>query len=100
MDVGGGRSAYFNNVFLSEKSSSGQEQKNLFFQDFYGSSATVLLRKITGKKSNQGCQMVCFQTKNPNSGKFWNVLQWKMLVYFMETWSILRSFAIFYGHLV
>jgi hypothetical protein len=21
----------------------------------------------------QGCQMVCFQTKNPNLGKFWRV---------------------------
>jgi hypothetical protein len=38
--------------------------------------------------------MVCFQTKNPNLGKFWRVLQWKMLVYFMDTWSILRSFVI------
>jgi hypothetical protein len=44
--------------------------------------------------------MVCFQTKNPNLGNFWRVLQWKMLVYFMDTWSILRSFVIFYGHLV
>jgi hypothetical protein len=44
--------------------------------------------------SEQGCQMVCFQTKNPNFGKFWMVLQWKMLVYFMDTWSIVRSFVI------
>jgi hypothetical protein len=22
----------------------------------------------------QGCQMVCFQTKNPNLGKFWRAL--------------------------
>jgi hypothetical protein len=44
--------------------------------------------------------MVCFQTKNPNLGKFWRVLQWKMMVYFMDTWTVLRSFGIFYGHLV
>jgi hypothetical protein len=44
--------------------------------------------------------MVCFQTKNPNLGKFWMVMQWKMMVYFMDTWSILQSFVIFYGHLV
>jgi hypothetical protein len=44
--------------------------------------------------------MVCFQTKNPNLGKLWRVLRWKMLVYFMDTWSILQSFVIFYGHLV
>jgi hypothetical protein len=34
--------------------------------------------------------MVCFQTKNPNLGKFWGSLEWKMLVYFMvilEYWS-------------
>jgi hypothetical protein len=44
--------------------------------------------------------MVCFQTKNPNLGKFWRILQWEMLVYSMDTWSISRSFVIFYGHLV
>jgi hypothetical protein len=48
----------------------------------------------------QGCQMVCFQTKIPNLGKFWKVLQWKRLVYFMDIWSILLSFSIFYEHLV
>jgi hypothetical protein len=57
----------------------------------------------------QGCQMVCFQTKNPSLGKFWRVLQWKMLVYFMTIglfygnwkyfipiWYILWSFGIFF----
>jgi hypothetical protein len=29
----------------------------------------------------------------PKMGKFWRVLQWKMMVYFMDTWSILRSFC-------
>jgi hypothetical protein len=38
--------------------------------------------------------MVCFQTKNPNLGNFWRILQWKMTVYFIDTWSILRSFVI------
>jgi hypothetical protein len=46
--------------------------------------------------TRQGCQMVCFQTKNPNLGTFLRVLQWKMMVYFKDTWSILRSFVIFY----
>jgi hypothetical protein len=41
-----------------------------------------------------------FQTKNPNLGKFWRVLQWKMVVYFIDTWSISWPFVIFYGHLV
>jgi hypothetical protein len=39
---------------------------------------------------HQGCQMVCFQTKNINLGKFWWVLQWKILVHFKTIWSILR----------
>jgi hypothetical protein len=43
--------------------------------------------------SEHGCQMVYFQTKNPNLGKFWRVLQQKMLTIWMAIWSI-------YGHLV
>jgi hypothetical protein len=27
---------------------------------------------------NQGCQMVSFQTKNPDLGKFWRGPNWKM----------------------
>jgi hypothetical protein len=49
----------------------------------------------------QGCQTVCFQTKNRNLGKFWEDLQWIILVYFMTIWSILRPLEMqFYGHLV
>jgi hypothetical protein len=44
--------------------------------------------------------MVCFQTKNPNLGKFWSPLGWKMLIYFMAIWNILMRFGKFYGHLV
>jgi hypothetical protein len=33
-------------------------------------------------RSIQGCQMVYFQTKNPNLGTFWRALKWKMLSYF------------------
>jgi hypothetical protein len=51
-------------------------------------------------RRNQGCQRVCFQTKFRFLGKFWRVLHWKMLVYFMDAWSILWSFVTFYGHLV
>jgi hypothetical protein len=56
---------------------------------------------------NQCCQMVYFQTKNLNEGKFWKVLQWKVLVfkghfvYFMANSTyILRPFGTFCGHLV
>jgi hypothetical protein len=37
--------------------------------------------------------MVCFQTKYPNLGKIWRALEWKMLVYFMLIWNILRLFG-------
>jgi hypothetical protein len=46
----------------------------------------------------QGCQMVYFQTKNPNLRNFWMVLQWSMLAYFMAIWYILQLFGIFYSH--
>jgi hypothetical protein len=44
--------------------------------------------------------MVCFQTKNPNLGKFCRALYWKMLTYFMAIWNILWRFGIFYDHFV
>jgi hypothetical protein len=48
----------------------------------------------------QGCQMVSFQTKNPNLCKFLRVLDWKVLMYLMAIWNILLAFGIFYDHLV
>jgi hypothetical protein len=44
--------------------------------------------------------MVHFQTKNPNLGKFWKVLQWKMFGIFRAILSISRPTGVFYGHLV
>jgi signal transduction histidine kinase len=44
--------------------------------------------------------MVYFQTKNPNWGKFWRALYWKMLIYIIAIWNILRILGIFYDHLV
>jgi hypothetical protein len=41
----------------------------------------------------QDCQMVYFQTKIPILGKFWMVLKWKVLVYFMALWSVLRTWV-------
>jgi hypothetical protein len=56
----------------------------------------------------QGCQMIHFQTKSPNLGKFWSVLQLNMsvnfkankyilcyLVHFMAIWYILWLFWYF-----
>jgi hypothetical protein len=47
---------------------------------------------------NEGCQMVNFVTKNPNLGKFWKALDWKMFIYFKVIWNILRTFGIFYDY--
>jgi hypothetical protein len=44
--------------------------------------------------------MVYFQIKNSDLGKFWRVLQRKILVYFMAIWSILRPVGKFCAHLV
>jgi hypothetical protein len=41
-----------------------------------------------------------FKVKNPNLSNFWRFWQWKMLVYFMPMWSLLRPFGLFCGHLV
>jgi hypothetical protein len=53
-----------------------------------------------GAMVNRGCQMVYFQTKNPNLGKFWRALEWKMLVYSIVIWYTLQQYGILYGHLV
>jgi hypothetical protein len=45
---------------------------------------------ISENMSKQACQAAYFQT---NLGKFWRVMQWTMLVYFLP-------FSLFYGHLV
>jgi hypothetical protein len=50
--------------------------------------------------STQSCQMVLFQTINPNLGKFWMELKWKILVYFLDIWSIFQPFGICHSHLV
>jgi hypothetical protein len=48
----------------------------------------------------QGSQMVCFQTKSPDLGKFCRALDCKLLIYFMAIWNMLWTFGIFYDHLV
>jgi hypothetical protein len=55
---------------------------------------STLLKKVY----EQGCQMAYLQTKNPKLGKFWRVLQWKMLRPFGK--HTLRPFGIFCGHIV
>jgi hypothetical protein len=38
--------------------------------------------------------------KNPNLGKFWTALEWKMLIHPAVIWNILLPFGLFYGNLV
>jgi hypothetical protein len=76
---------------------------NIFFTFKLSTSGKVVLERdrfaTYCAKSNLELTRVArwfvFKTKDPNLGKFWRVLQRKMLVYFMETWSILRCSAIF-----
>jgi hypothetical protein len=42
----------------------------------------------------RGCQMVCFQTKNPNLGKFWRC-NWRCGYILRTLETILWSFVIF-----
>jgi hypothetical protein len=32
-------------------------------------------------------------------GQSWRVMQWKMLEYFIDIWTVLRLFGLVYGHL-
>jgi hypothetical protein len=54
---------------------------------------------LSGLSVEQGCQMVYFQTKNCNLGKFrkgYNGIYW----YILWTFGLFKVFEIFYGHLV
>jgi hypothetical protein len=42
--------------------------------------------------ARQGCQMVCFQTKNPSFGKIWNGKCCDHLEYFTAIWYNLLPF--------
>jgi hypothetical protein len=51
---------------------------------------------LGGRLSSRVARWFVFKPKNPNFVEFWLALHWKMVVYVMGTWSILRSFDIFY----
>jgi hypothetical protein len=63
------------------------------------SSSTKSSPNLT-QDQRQGCQMVYFQNKNPNLGKFWRALEWKRLLYYLAVWNILQPFRTYFGHLV
>jgi hypothetical protein len=64
----------------------------------------IFFTNSSGHTALQGCQMVCLQTKNPNLGKFWRFMQWKILFYghlahFTDFCYILWTFGIVRGNL-
>jgi hypothetical protein len=54
--------------------------KNSFLTNL---KSRLLCAIAQSRSPSQGYQMVCFQTQNPKLGKFWRILLWKILVYFM-----------------
>jgi hypothetical protein len=79
------------------------QQENHFFKVFIVESLLHTYLQIW----QQGCQMVCFQTKNPSLEKFLEDLAmenlglfYDRLVYFTAIGNILWPFGIFCGHLV
>jgi hypothetical protein len=77
--------------------------QNFFGNDELQKSTITQEEEATHKNLNcceTGCQMVYFQTKNPNLGKFWRALEWKMLLYFMIIWNFNLPFGIIHGRLV
>jgi hypothetical protein len=85
-------------VLLTPKMNACSSKIHLHFSHF------SRVAKGGGCGGHQGCQMVCFQTKYPNLGKFWKVLLRKIfydhLVYFTAIGNILWQFGIFCGNLV
>jgi hypothetical protein len=51
-------------------------------------NGSLILCGILNRSCRQGCQMVYFQTKSPNLGKFLRALDWKMLKYLVATRNI------------
>jgi hypothetical protein len=65
------------------RNSSGRPEAEKSFFNFASLPDFLALRR------RQDCQMVSFQTKNPNLGIFWRILELKMLLYILVIWNIL-----------
>jgi hypothetical protein len=76
-----------------QKNSDNYEQKACAIKSYF-----KILQKMISTETSicglQGCQIAYFQTKNPDLGKFWRVLQSKMLVFYTVVWFILQLFSI------
>jgi hypothetical protein len=49
--------------------------RSAMFSKFCGWFSWLLSNGNLVRSWQQGCQMVCFQTKNPNLGKIWRALE-------------------------
>jgi hypothetical protein len=87
-------------VFFKGKHDFMSNTRNLYIQTQYNLYKSNVQETSFGQQVVRYCQMVCFQTKNPNLGNFWSALDWKMLKYFMAIWNILMRFGKGYVHLV
>jgi hypothetical protein len=70
-------------AFKVEKSSSNIRATFVIFQNLtkvnnrrIGENSPNLVTLVKHNWRNQGCQMVCFQTKDPSLGKFWRAYEW------------------------
>jgi hypothetical protein len=98
---------FFENNYVSQFNQ-GEEQTRLSSSQETGSMNNGIMNLdnsfvVAKTKSvcQQGCQMVCFQTNNPNlRKKTFRASDWKMLIYFMAILNILYIFGIFCYHLV
>jgi hypothetical protein len=77
--------SFFQAQFFSIRRQNGFARRWKFFIE--NQSLLASAAKQTSSSQDQGCQMVCFWTKNPNLGKFWTALEWKMMVHFMTIWN-------------
>jgi hypothetical protein len=82
------------------KATKGHNYEPHFEQITHVLSVNIVRNGFMKSAPVQGCQMVCFQTKNPNLGKFWRTLDWKMLIYFMDNRNILWPLGTFSVDLV
>jgi hypothetical protein len=71
-------------------------QNHLFSETAVDNDEDIFHKFLVGEIEflwKQGCQMAYFQTKNPDLGKIWRALEWKMLECFMVIWYILWPFG-------
>jgi hypothetical protein len=89
-------------IVIITSTSDGATSRNGFLWGWPASDIWCETQRLQNRflKGCTVCQMVSFQTKNFNLGKFWWALDWKMFIYFMAIWNILQTFWIFNDHLV